>query len=342
MRTKKIVSGLFVILIAIIALLASLPGNIGETPETEPSIEPEPPPSIDELIMPGDRTDGEIWLRVLFGEEIATLPMERYLIGVVAAEMPASFEPEALKAQAVAARTNALYNMYVKPKPRHPDAHVCADFACCTAYSSSERLIEIWGADYVKNALRIISAITETSGEYISYEGEPILAVFHSSSAGKTETSGNVWVSDLPYLQSVDSPETAEHVPDFVSTVNVPRDVFVETVLEGFPDAAFEGGEGFWVTDVTYTESGRVDELTVGGVAIRGTALRAMFKLRSTYVSFEWSGDEIVFTATGYGHGVGMSQYGANVMAAGGNNYEEILGAYYPGAALSYIPIPAA
>jgi len=304
------------------------------TQTTELVPEPEPPPSLDELIPPGIRVDNSMTIQMLSGGETLDLPMELYLIGVVSAEMPASFELEALKAQVVAARTNALYNEHVKPKSNHPDVPVCADFACCMAYSNDERLRERWGDDYVKNIAGIITAVTETDGIYMSYDGEPIFAAFHSSSAGKTETSGNVWVTDLPYLQSVDSPETSEYVPDFIFSTTIPRTRFVETINDTYPDVVLGDDEMSWITDITYTDSGRVSELTIGGQQIMGTALRSMFSLRSTSLTFEWVDDGIVITTTGFGHGVGLSQYGANVMAANGKDYTEILLTYYTGITL--------
>jgi stage II sporulation protein D len=264
------------------------------------------------------------------------MALERYLIGVVAAEMPAAFETDALMAQAVAARTNVFYNMYVRPKTNHPDAGVCTDFSCCAAYSSDEQLREKWRDDYTDNIMRIINAVTGTDGEYLSYGNEPILAVFHSSSAGRTETSGNVWITDLPYLLSVYSPEKEADVPDYIFNVTVPRSIFIDTVQRKYPDAALGGdAEESWITDISYTESGRVKELSIGGATLAGTTLRSMFNLRSTTISFKWTNGDIIFTTIGYGHGVGMSQYGANVMANNGIGYKEILGAYYTGTTLA-------
>ena len=316
---------MFSILIIAIALLASLSDPRMEQQETVP----EPPPPLDELIPHGEREDGNTILRVLFGNDVTEMTMERYLIGVLAAEMPASFELEALKAQAAAARTNVMYNMRVMPKTRHPDAHVCTDYSCCAAFTRDELLRERWGDDYVRYISGIISAVIETDGVYISYEDEPILAVFHSSSGGKTETSGNVWLTDLPYLLSVDSPETAEQVPNFISVVSVTRADFIEKILSSYPQAVFGADEELWITDVTHTESGRVFDLAIGGVTVRGTSLRSMFGLRSTALEIELVGDDILFTTTGFGHGVGMSQYGANAMAAEGRDYKDILNHYY-------------
>ena len=323
---RRIIYGLLIIVAIAFSVMAALSGPLPEVTETGP----EPIPPIDELIPQGTRADREATIQVLCGKEIREMSMERYLIGVVAAEMPATFELEALMAQAVAARTNALYNMKVKQKTSHPGADVCSDFSCCTAYTEDEQLRDNWQDDYVDNITRIINAVLKTDGEYISYEGKPILAVFHSSSAGKTESSGNVWMTDLPYLQSVSSPETSAQVPNYVSTVTVSRSDFVDTLRKEYSVVFSNENAKSWITDIS-TANGRVSELNVCGTPIPGTALRSMFDLRSTAFAIELVDGDIVFTTVGNGHGVGMSQYGANAMAKDGIGYREILSAYYKG-----------
>jgi len=330
MKITAIAAVALTILAMGIAMLVSLPGTREYSPEEEAQ-EPQPPPTLDELMPLGARADSDVTVRVLLDGDIVEMSMELYLIGVVAAEMPASFEHHALKAQAVAARTDALHKIYVSPKPQHPDADVCGDFRCCVAFNTDEQLRDRWGDDYIQHITRIIDAVTGTDGVFLAYNSKPILAVFHSSSAGMTETSGNVWVHDLPYLRSVDSPETSELVPGFIATVAVSRHEFVETALGNHPYAVFGYDQELWITDIAYTESGRVAHLTIGGVQIRGTELRSMFGLRSTAVSIEVTDEDIIFTTTGYGHGVGMSQYGAHIMAQNGKTYREILSAYYTG-----------
>lgn len=318
-----------VLCIAVMAILVvvSLSG-----PYTEPQEEtPVKSPTLDDFIPPGTRTDSNIEVNMLDNGVISQMPLERYIIGVLAAEMPVSFESEALKAQAVAIRTNVLYRMNVTPSVNHPDAHVCTDFSCCMTYVHDEELREKWGADYIRYINRIISAVLDTDGQFMVYKGKPILAVFHSSSAGKTESSGSIWPEDLPYLQSVNSPETAALVPDFVTTVIVPADVFRSTIMRDFPLAEFSDDKDTWIREIAYNSSGRVHDITIGGVAVRGTELRAMFALRSAAVSVSWKDNNVVFTVTGFGHGVGLSQYGAQIMALQGAGYQEILRAYYTG-----------
>jgi len=322
---RKIVYGLLVIIAIALAMLSTLSGPRPEIPESGPEIVL----SIEALIPAGTRADTEVMLRVLCGDEIVVMSMERYLIGVVASEMPPTFELDALMAQAVAARTNALYNMRVMTNPKHTGADVCSNFSCCAAYNADESFRKKWKKSYVENITKIINAVLTTDGEYVSYEDEPIQALFHSSSAGKTESSENVWFAH-PYLRCVYSPETAENMPDdYITSTPVQRAIFINTVQDKYTDAAFSGNENSWVTIKSYTESGRVDEFTIGGVDVKATVLRSMFNLRSTAITYEWVGRDIVFTTTGFGHGVGMSQYGANIMAQNGWDYKKILRAYY-------------
>jgi stage II sporulation protein D len=238
-----------------------------------------------------------------------------------------------LKAQAVAART---YTLYCKQfcADKHADADVCSDPACCKAYADDSALRARWGADYDTYIAKIKEAVAETDGEYMVYEGEPILAVFHSSSDGYTEDSGNVWNTSLPYLQSVKSPETSAEVPGYVTSVTVSLDDFKSTILEQYPEATFDGEPASWIGPSIADASGRLASISIGGVELSGTTLRSLFALRSASIEITANADNIVLTTTGYGHGVGMSQYGANTLAAQGKNYEEILQWYYTGAVL--------
>lgn len=273
---------------------------------------------------------------ILMGDEIVTMELEEYLIGVVAGEMPPTFEEEALKAQAVAARTYALYKLLVSPSPNH-DADICTDPTCCKAYSDENLLREKWGDEYDANMAKITSAVWSTSGEYLIYENQPVLAVFHSSSAGATENSENVWNQGLPYLVSVTSPETSEQVKNYITSTTVTHQEFCDTFKSKYPDADFTSSPTDWFKDIVYSDSGRINSVNVGGITIKGTELRSLLSLRSTAVDIEVTDTDIVFTASGYGHGVGMSQYGANVMAQEGKNYREILSWYYTGVGFAKI-----
>ena len=269
-------------------------------------------------------------ITVLTDGGAVTMDMQEYLVGVVAAEMPASFQEEALKAQAVAART---YAMYCALGQKHGEAQVCTDYTCCQAWQSEEALRQKWGGDYDACSQKIRAAVEATAGQYLSYEGQPVFAAFHSSSAGATEDCGQVW-NPSPYLVSVSSPETAEDVPNFVSTVDCTPLDFRDTLLYAHPEADFTGEESGWIGEVRLDGSGRVASAVLGGVSMKGTELRQLFGLRSTAFCLEYTGESFRFTVTGYGHGVGMSQYGANVMAREGGTYTGILAHYYPGTVL--------
>ena len=270
-------------------------------------------------------------IKVLTPDGVVTMDMQEYLVGVVAAEMPASFQDEALKAQAVAART---YAMYCALGQKHGEAQVCTDYSCCQAWHSDETLRQNWGENYDTYRLKISAAVEATVGQYLSYEGQPVFAAFHSSSAGATEDCGQVW-NPSPYLVSVSSPETAEDVPNYVSTVECTPLDFRDTLLYAHPEADFTGEESRWIGEIRLDGSGRVASAVLGGVSVKGTELRQLFSLRSTAFRLEYTGESFRFTVTGYGHGVGMSQYGANVMAREGETYTNILAHYYPGTVLA-------
>ena len=260
-----------------------------------------------EPFQPGD-LDGEMVLKVLAGDTVEEMTLGEYLVGVVRAEMPASFEPEALKAQAVAARTYTLYKM--QTGGNHGDtADICTDSTCCQAYISEENARNNWGENADAYEEKIETAVRETDGETILYGGVPILAVFHSCSAGQTRSSGQVWVSDLPYLQAVSSPEPADSIPNYYSRVEFTAEEFREK------------------TDT----AGSVESVDVGGVSMNGSTLRSVLGLRSACFEWEAADGKLVFFVTGYGHGVGMSQYGANQMAKEGADYRTILTHYYTG-----------
>ena len=269
-------------------------------------------------------------IRIEHDNQILELPLEEYLLGVVAAEMPASFEPEALKAQAVAART---YTLYCAAAQKHGEAQVCTDFGCCQAWKSEDRMHQDWGDSFEANHQKILSAVYSTAGEHLTYEDKPIFSAFHSSSAGYTESCGAIW-SDVPYLVSVESPENEEQVPGYISYVEISPLDFRDTLLHACPQADLSGSEDTWIGLITPEKSGRVDSIELGGVLYSGTRLRELFSLRSTAFTLEYTGESFLFTVTGFGHGVGMSQYGAKLMASEGSDYTAILAHYYPGTTL--------
>lgn len=272
-------------------------------------------------------SDSERSIRLLSGEAVSELSVFEYLTGVVAAEMPVSFEPEALKAQAVAARS---YLQRAIASPKHDGADICSSSACCQAYLSPEELKAGWGDSYDEYLEKISAAVSATDGEYLSYDGQPALTAFHSSSDGATEDAAAIW-SEVPYLKSVSSPETEESVPELTSRVESSELDFRDTILYLKPEADMTGAASDWVGEISRSASGRVADITIGGVSFTGSELRTLFSLRSTDFELEYTGGKFVFTVHGYGHGVGMSQYGANTMAESGADYRDILSHYYPG-----------
>jgi len=205
----------------------------------------------------------ELSFTVLDGDKLKTVTMAEYLPYVLAAEVPATFSEEALKAQAVAARTYILY-CTKHTNPKHPQADICTESGCCMAYSDETVLRGVWGDKYEENLAAISNAVTDTDGQVLTYAGEPILASFHSSSAGKTEDGSELWGA-VPYLVSVSSPETENDVPDFVTTVEVSSDNFKETVLLLKPEATFSEDPAAWISAPELDESGRVRSMAVGG-----------------------------------------------------------------------------
>ena len=290
-----------------------------------------------EPFQPGD-LDGEMVLKVLAGDAVEEMTLGEYLVGVVRAEMPASFEPEALKAQAVAARTYTLYKM--QTGGNHGDtADICTDSTCCQAYISEENARNNWGENADAYEEKIETAVRETDGETILYGGVPILAVFHSSSAGMTRAAGQVWLNDLPYLQSVTSPEQGNSIPNYYSRTEFTQEQFREKVLAAEPEADLSGPAETWLQNAVTDTAGSVSTVDVGGVTVKGSTLRSILGLRSACFEWEVQDGKLVFFVTGYGHGVGMSQYGAQQMAKDGADYLEILTHYYTGVTVeAYVP----
>lgn len=263
------------------------------------------------------------------------LSLEEYLWGVVAAEMPAAFQPDALKAQAVAARSYACYQL-LYPDDRHPQADVCTDYGCCQAWISREDRLAKWPEESREEyARKITDAVTETAGEILLYEDEPALAVFHASSADSTRSAMAVWGQSLPYLVPVSSPEGEEDAPNYYSVEELTAEEFSALFLAQYPNADLSGDCGSWFSQPETDDSGAPGAFTVGGVEVTAQELRSLCGLRSATFEVECGEGAVTFHVTGYGHGVGMSQYGANVMAKDGSSYREILAHYYPGTELS-------
>lgn len=256
--------------------------------------------------------------------EIVTMDMDTYLVGVLLAEMPASFEDEAKKAQSVVARTFAWKAVVTGGK--HGDGSVCCQSACCQAYISPEEYRSKGGGDEAIDSAN--AAVLATSGYLLTYDGELIEATYFSCSGGSTEDAVAVWGTDYPYLRATDSPGE-EYATHYTDTVRFTAEEFAENL-----GTELSGDPGKWFGLTTYTAGGGIATMEIGGIAYTGTQLRSLLGLRSTAFTIAVEENAIVITTRGYGHRVGMSQYGADAMAASGSGFEEILQHYYRGAEL--------
>lgn len=255
---------------------------------------------------------------------VMTMNMDDYLVGVLLAEMPANFEQEAKKAQAVVARTYTRKAAVTGGK--HGDGSVCTSASCCQAYISESEYINRGGSEAEIESAR--SAVLATSGYVLTYEGELIEATYFSCSGGSTEDAVAVWGTDFPYLRATDSPgeEYATHYTDTVSFTKQQFEDVLGVVLSGTPET--------WIGTATYTAGGGVNTILIGGMEFKGTQLRSALGLRSTAFTIDADEEKITITTKGFGHRVGLSQYGADAMAATGSSYQEILAHYYRGTTL--------
>ena len=249
--------------------------------------------------------------------EIESVPIEEYVIGVVAGEVPASFDLEALKAQAVASRTYALEH-----KQRSKTNYDVTDNTQNQVYINYEDMKNKWKNNYDENLNKITNAVNSTKGEVLLYDNNLIDAMFFSTSNGYTENSENVFSSKKPYLVSVPSPWDKQESPVFKTTSLISKKEFLFNL--GLPDS-----NEINISDVKTTNTKRVISLNINGKKFKGSEIKSIFKLRSTSFSIEIKEDKVNFIVNGFGHGVGMSQYGANGMAKEGYDYKDILKHYY-------------
>ena len=255
---------------------------------------------------------------------VRQMELEGYLTCVLLAEVPADFETEALRAQAVVARTYTYKRIHSPHK--HDLAAVCADPSCCQAFCDEETYLSDGGTQAEIDKIR--SAVADTKSQVLTYNGQLIEATYFSCSGGRTESAAAVWGSDIPYLQAVDSPgeEIAEH---YVDTVTFQAAEF-ESLLGIQPD----GQPGSWFGEVTYTDGGGVKTIEIGQTLFDGVTVRQLLGLRSTAFMITAIGQTITVTTKGFGHRVGMSQYGAEAMAVQGADYRQMLEYYYNGTSL--------
>ncbi len=305
-------------LLLLTAIALYLPGKEGPSIPTGTSGSTAPSTQLPAPVVPA------VQIPLLIDGEREYIDLEEYVLGVVLSEMPASFQMEALKAQAVAARTYALSTCHRGTKH---DGAICDSSSCCQGYMTAEDYLQRgWKEKYVD---RVRRAVAETAGQVLVYEEQLIRAAYFSCSGGATESAQAVWGRDYPYLQSVESPGEEETVyythSKHYSLVEFQEKLGV--VLAGRPET--------WFGNIAYTTGGGISTLEIGGVAYKGTTLRSLLGLRSTVFQVVVSEDMITFETRGYGHRVGMSQYGADAMASQGSTYEAILAHYYRGTELA-------
>ncbi len=249
--------------------------------------------------------------------KITTLPFEEYIKGVVAGEMPATFELEALKAQAVASRSYAMYQMTATKDKDYDVTNTTQN----QVYLTDEELKINWKDEYNQKMNKIKTAIQETTGEYLTYNGQIVNAMFFSTSTGKTENSEEVFVSALPYLRSVDS-KWDEESPAFTDTYTFDlKDFYTKLNLPYNEKLNIE------ITEKTST--GRIKKLKINNQELNGRDIATKLSLRSNYFEIIQNENKVTINTKGFGHGVGMSQYGANGMAKEGYKYDQILKHYY-------------
>lgn len=309
-------------LLCLVFLLLPLPRAAGAE-ATEPASAPIAPVSeaAAEAVQPEDRLppfDAATSITLRTADGMVSLPLDEYLTGVLLAEMPADFPAAALQAQAIAARTFTLQKINMH---KHPDADICADSACCQGWLDPE------GADCT--ALR--EAVQTTDGLVVTYDGALIDATFFSCDGGRTESALAVWGSDVAYLQAVESPES-EDSGRYAEEKRFSEQELLELLRSAQPELT--PGDAPWFRNLCYTDGGGLASATVGGVMFRGTELRKLLGLRSTDMEISQAAGYITVSTQGFGHRVGLSQYGAKAMAEEGADFAEILTHYYQGTAL--------
>lgn len=266
--------------------------------------------------------------------QINEISVRDYVIGAVAAEMPASFEPEALKAQAVAAHTYAERQRNIQHES--PDSTLgTADFSDdpnkYQSFFTNEQIRRYFGDNYRTHYEKISAAVDDVLDYILVYDNEPIIAAFHSMSSGTTESAENAWGTAVDYLISVDSSSDIS-APRYTDEVKI-----TESFLKSRLEKVFEGVDlgddpHDWIKIVDISDSGTVLTAEVGDITVTGAEIRDAFGLRSADFEISFDDSDAVFTTHGFGHGVGMSQYGANSMALDGKSWKQILAHYYPNA----------
>lgn len=269
--------------------------------------------------------------------QVEEIKLDEYLYGVVSAEMPASFEVEALKAQAVVARTYTIYKI-INSGGKHEGADICDNSTCCQAWISKEDRFAKWEeTSRQSNWDKIVEAVNSTQGKIITYNNEPINAFFHSNSGGMTETTINVWGgTGYPYLQAV-ATSGEETYTQYHSEVTLSKQTFIDKIKEKHSDFEIDFAVDECIKILEYTDGNRVKKVKIGNLELSGVEVRTILGLKSANFKVTIIGENIKFEVIGYGHGVGMSQTGADSMAKSGSTYEEIIKHFYTGVEITNI-----
>lgn len=269
--------------------------------------------------------------------EVEQVNLDEYLCNVVSAEMPANYEIEALKAQAIVARTYTIYKILNK---KHDTADICDDSTCCQAWISKDDRLARWEeSQRESNWQKIVSAVNDTKGKIITYDDKPIDAFFHSNSGGVTEVPVNVWGgTGYPYLQSVET-SGEDTYTQYSSEVVFTQEQLINKLKEKYSDISIDFSNSDDIKIMEYTESTRVKTVKFGNHEISGVEARSLLGLRSTNFEISIDDDNIKFSVKGYGHGVGMSQTGADSMAKQGSSAEDIIKHFYTGVEVSEVNI---
>lgn len=274
---------------------------------------------------PDENVNSTVKVMNASSKNITEMSLREYLIGVVAAEVNPAYHEEAIKAQVVASHTKLEYTKLHKTDNLE-DADITDSASTHQGFLTEDEQREKWSDNYKTYREKLEKCVDEVINTILTYENEPINAVFHAISNGQTENASDVWGGDYPYLISVQSAGD-KLSPAYKSEVTVTSEEFKKKLIDNNVDLG-ENPEK-WVEKITNTDTGMVKEIIIGGKNFKGTEIRTIFELKSSTFAVKYNDGSFVFTVCGYGHGVGMSQYGANHMAQQGFNYEQILEHYY-------------
>ena len=309
------------------ATAAPAPSAAGSTAAFGPTAGSDPPAPAADGLAP-------LYILDQSSSQILTVSVRDYLIGAVASEMPMTWPDEALKAQAVACHSYALYCKANNDPAAYSGAYFAADPARRQNFMTDAVLRSYWGTDYTANYARLAALVDEVLDTVVCYDGAAAATSYFAISAGRTEASQNVWDTALPYLQGVDS-TVDKAAEDYARTITYTRQQMYDLLVSALGMQPDGWQPEAYFSNFTYTNAGYVHTVSVCGTEVRGTALRSALALRSACFSIAYANTSFTITTYGYGHGVGLSQYGAKAMAEAGSSYSEILLHYYPGTTLS-------